>query len=70
MTVRVDALSAVNHEWARAGEVHKRSGNYTARSFRDALVNLSQEGAIEQRSVPYRNGGQIYEYRLPQKVDA
>jgi hypothetical protein len=70
VSVRADALANVDHEWCRARDIHKRSGMWSARSFRDALDLLSVDGTLEQRTIPCPQGRRMHEYRLPQKVTA
>lgn len=70
MSVRADALNAVDRDWHRASDIHKRGGLWNIRSVRDALVTLADEGAVEKRSVPCPGGNVMHEYRLPQKETA
>jgi hypothetical protein len=67
MTVRTDALAAVDNEWRRASEINKRGDHWNARSTRDALVGLAMDGTIERRTVPLPGSNVVHEYRLPQK---
>ena len=67
MSVRSEALAAVDNEWRRANEINKRGYPWSPRSTRDALADLAVEGAIEKRTVPMAGNNVVYEYRLPQK---
>lgn len=70
MTVRADALAAVDNQWRRANDIHRRMEMWHPRSAREALIALMEAGEIERRTVPHPGGNIAHEYRRLQKVDA
>lgn len=67
LTIDVKALAAVDDEWRTARDLHKIIGEEASATARTALQRLADQGKIDRRYDPHRNG-KIALYR--RKVEA